>query len=310
MTEAERGALRARLVTHLSGRWRTRFAPAPTGHLHLGHAVNAVWIWSIARAFDGQVVLRIEDHDQQRSRDAYLDSILTDLAWLGLEPDNAAVGLTMPNKQSDRPGAYTDALTFIAQRERVYACRCSRRDIAAQVAVTHELRYPGTCRRAGVSVAETEARRLWLPAEEAVDFADLRHGAQSQVPAEQCGDLLLRDRLAQWTYQFAVVVDDIAEAIDVVIRGDDLLPSTGRQMLLARMLGRDRPPLFLHHPLVTHPDGTKLSKSSGDTSLGELRSAGWSPEQILGHAAWLGGLQSASTALHVAELTSLWRSPG
>ncbi|MDZ7630556.1 MAG: glutamate--tRNA ligase family protein [Gemmatimonadaceae bacterium] len=122
-------------------------------------------------------------------------------------------------------------------------------------------------------------------------FDDLRHGQQMQTPAAQCGDLLLRDRLGQWTYQFAVVVDDLAHAIDLIIRGDDLLASTGRQLMLAERLGRDTPPAVLHHPLVVHPDGTKLSKSLGDTALRELRESGWSAARVLGQAAWLGGLR-------------------
>ena len=115
-------------------------------------------------------------------------------------------------------------------------------------------------------------------------------GTVTQVPAEQCGDLLLRDRNGNWTYQFAVVVDDMRHGVDLVIRGEDLLSSTGRQIRLARMLGRERPPVFLHHPLIRKPDGAKLSKSSGDTGIAELREAGVRPEAVLGEAAWLTGL--------------------
>jgi len=142
-----------------------------------------------------------------------------------------------------------------------------------------------------------------------VRFDDLRHGPVTQVPSEQCGDLLLRDRLGQWTYQFAVVCDDIEFGTDVIIRGDDLLASTGRQMLLHEQLGRVASPLVLHHPLVLHPDGKKLSKSSGDTALHELRAIGWTPEQVLGHAAWRGGLQGSPAEMSAPDLASLWHLP-
>ncbi len=305
MTEADRAALRARLATRLRPRWRTRFAPAPTGQLHLGHAVNAVYVWSVAKAFGGSVLLRIEDHDAQRSRAVFADGFLEDLDWLGLESDNAAHGITNPVRQSDRAQDHASALAALSRTRVVYACRCSRREIAAHGASDSELRYPGTCRDAGVPLSETPARRLVL-ADVAVEFDDLRHGPQRQVPARQCGDLLLRDRLAQWTYQFAVVVDDMAHGVDVIIRGDDLLPSTGRQVLLRQALDGTAFPLVLHHPLVRHPDGTKLSKSKGDTALASLRAAGWTAQRVLGQAAWLGGLQATPAPLEVADLPALW----
>ncbi len=133
------------------------------------------------------------------------------------------------------------------------------------------------------------------------------HGPQAQDPSLQCGDLLARDRDGNWTYQFAVVVDDIDQHVDVVIRGDDLLPSTGRQIRLARLLGRAEPPAFLHHGLVRHAGGAKLSKSDGATGLRDLRAAGWSPERVLGEAAWLGGLRAESRPLAAAELGAVFR---
>lgn len=306
MIEAARAALGARLAARLPTRWRTRFAPAPTGYLHLGHAVNAVYVWSIARAFGGEVLLRIENHDRQRSRDAYERAILADLNWLGLSWDSAGEGEPTPIRQSDRTLAYERRLDALASSGHVYACRCSRREIASRGMSEGELRYPGTCREAGVPFGDTPARRLWLT-DESIEFDDLNHGSIAQVPAEQCGDLLLRDRLGQWTYQYAVVVDDLELGTDVVIRGDDLLASTGRQILLSQRLGRASPLLFLHHPLVLHPDGSKLSKSNGDTSLREMRENGWAPAEVLGHAAFLGGLQPTSEAISAEKLVYLWR---
>jgi glutamyl/glutaminyl-tRNA synthetase len=305
LTRADRTTLRARLAASLQPGWRTRFAPAPTGHLHLGHAVNAVYVWSIAQAFGGSVIVRIEDHDRQRSRDRFETSIRDGLRWLGLSGDNTARGLPAALRQSDTPTRYTTALEHLMASRPVYPCRCSRRDIAANTSDAAELRYPATCRYADVPPAETPARRVHL-GEDIVVFDDLRHGALSQQPSAQCGDLLVRDRLAQWTYQFAVVVDDAAQGIDLIIRGDDLLASTGRQLLLAEALGRQHRPQLLHHPLILHPDGTKLSKSRGDSGLAELREAGWDAPRILGEAAWLGGLQDTPHPLHATTLGRLW----
>ena len=306
MIEADRLALGARLAVLRQSPWRTRFAPAPTGHLHLGHAVNAVFVWSIARAFGGSVLVRIEDHDQQRSRIAFESSILSDLHWLGLRADNEQCGFPMPLRQSTRNASYASALSSLTERGLTFRCRCSRRDIHASPGGA-EGRYPGTCRTANVGEAETTATRLTID-EGGATFDDFRHGMQEQQPAAQCGDMLLRDRLGQWTYHCAVVVDDLAQAVDVIIRGDDLLDSTGRQLVLARHLGRVAPPRHLHHPLVTHADGIKLSKSNGDTALHALRDAGWTPSSVLGHAAWLGGLQATSTPLDVSALAPLWTS--
>jgi glutamyl-tRNA synthetase/glutamyl-Q tRNA(Asp) synthetase len=304
-TQADRTTLRARLAASLQPGWRTRFAPAPTGHLHLGHAVNAVYVWSIAQAFGGSVIVRIEDHDRQRARDSFETAIHDELRWLGLSGDNTALGLPAVVRQSDTPTRYTTALAQLMASRHVYPCRCSRRDIAANTPSDAELRYPGTCRHADVPPAETPARRVHL-GDDIVDFEDLRHGVVSQQPSAQCGDLLIRDRLAQWTYQFAVVVDDAAHGIDLIIRGDDLLNSTGRQLLLAEALGRRHRPQLLHHPLLLHPDGTKLSKSRGDSGLAELRAAGWDANRILGEAAWLGGLQDRSHPLQATQLGRLW----
>ena len=307
MNEADRIALKARLrAAVLPHNWRTRFAPAPTGHLHLGHAVNAVYVWSLARAFGGTVIVRIEDHDRQRSRAVFEASIRDDLAWLGLVPDNTALGLPSMLRQSDDIDiSCGNALQTLSTAGLVYACRCSRREIASGQESFGELRYGGICRNAAVADAATPARRVML-ADTPVAFDDLRHGTQVQLPALQCGDLLLRERRGHWTYQCAVVVDDLRQGVDMIVRGDDLLASTGRQFLLRTLLGGGRQPLTLHHPLVTREDGAKLSKSAGDTGLADLRRAGWTPERVLGHAAWLGGLQHDARPLAADHLGRLW----
>ena len=293
--------------------WRTRFAPAPTGFLHLGHVVNAIYVWGLARAFGGRVILRIEDHDRIRSRPEYEHGILDDLDWLGFTPDIGSTAALRsgphPQRQSDNITRYEAALTQLDGAGLVYACDCSRRDIAQEVPdiFGEEMRYAGRCRARGVNRTTAKARRIVM-SPGAERFDDLRLGPQIQEPALQCGDLLVRDRLGHWTYQFAVVVDDMEQGVDVVIRGEDLLQSTGRQVRLGRLLGRDRPPTFLHHPLVLKADGSKLSKSAGDTGIRELRAAAWSASAVLGEAAWRAGLQMEPRPVPAAVLADFFGS--
>lgn len=267
-------------------------------------------VWGLAGALDGRVMLRIEDHDAGRCRPEFADGILDDLAWLGLTPNDgdAAAPRAWPiSYQHDRGAHYATRLAALDRAGQAYACRCSRRDIVASTAATAtgEMRYPGTCRVAGVPAEETAARRV-LMVDESVEFDDVILGKQRQRPAAQCGDVLIRERSGLWTYQFAVTVDDAEQGIDVVIRGADLLASTGRQIQLARALGRTVPPVFAHHTLVRHDDGSKLSKSTGATALGALRAAGWTPAQVLGTAARLAGLQSEDRSIAAADLAALF----
>jgi glutamyl-tRNA synthetase/glutamyl-Q tRNA(Asp) synthetase len=269
----------------------SRFAPAPTGFLHLGHVVNAAFVWRETRARGGRILLRIEDHDRQRSRPEFEAAILEDLAWLGFAADGPAV------RQSERGMIYAEALERLRVQGRVYACSCTRAEIAransgggaddfsAEVdgIAAAEVRYPGTC--SARRLAERPGCGVRVRLDPTVErFVDLRHGAQQQRPAEQCGDLLVRDREGNWTYQFAVAVDDYVQGVTLVIRGDDLLASTGRQIQLARLLGRDQPPEFLHHPLIMKTPDHKLSKADGATGIRELRAAGWTPERVVEHA--------------------------
>ena len=149
----------------------------------------------------------------------------------------------------------------------------------------HEVRYPGTCREAGLPLgAPGVGTRAVLPAD-AVRFTDLLLGDQEQVPAQQCGDLLLRDAMGNWTYQFAVTVDDLRHGVTLVVRGADLLGSTGRQILLGRLLGRPEPAAFLHHPLILGEAGAKLSKRDGAAAIRTLRAAGIGAAEVLTLAA-------------------------
>ena len=295
--------------------WRTRFAPAPTGYLHLGHVLNAIHVWGIARAHGGEVLLRIEDHDRSRCRVEYEAALREDLDWLGFVPDlgyqppaiTAHNDTPSPYRQSDNAARYTAALAALTAQDLTYVCTCTRRDVAR--AAPHpsgaEPRYPGTCRQAHHPESATRARRVRM-AHGTEIFEDRYRGMVQQTPAEQCGDVLVCDRHGHWTYQFAVVVDDMAHDIDVVIRGDDLLDSTGRQLRLAALLGRERPITWWHHPLIMHPDGRKLSKAYRDTSIRERRAAGTPAAALLGEAAWRGGLLPEARDLTIDELPALF----
>lgn len=281
---------------------RTRFAPSVTGHLHLGHAVNAVYVWGLARALGGEVVVRLEDHDRARFRPAFEESILADLEWLGLRAD-----LPAPSRQSDHPERYEEAAQRLSGTGHGFWCECTRRTLAQgqDPAEGGTIRYPGTCRDRGLTPEGGRALRVRIePGAE--QFTDLRLGPRIQDPSAQAGDFVLRDGRGQWTYQLCVVADDLAEGITLVIRGEDILESTGRQLRLARLLGRRVPPRYLHHPLVTDARGRKLSKKEFARSLGDLRREGWTPERVLGEAAFLGGLGPESRPIAARELASLF----
>jgi glutamyl-tRNA synthetase/glutamyl-Q tRNA(Asp) synthetase len=249
------------------------------------------------------VLLRIEDHDRERSRPEYVRAILEELAWLGLEPHDAGAG---PAFQSGRESTYDRALGALDVQGLVYACACSRRHIEHASGTTgDELRYAGTCRELGLPRDSGRGLRVRIDAG-AERFHDALLGPQEQHPSNQAGDLLIRDRVGQWTYQFAVTVDDVDQQVDLVIRGADLLASTGRQIRLARLLGRPQPPVFLHHPLLFARPGVKLSKSNRDTGIRELRAAGATGPEVLGMAAARCGLLGTARPLWVEDLPALF----
>ena len=290
----------AALAARLPRRPLTRFAPSPTGDLHLGHVVNALYVWGLARALGGRVLLRIEDHDRERYRAEYESAILADLAWLGLEPDaTEATGGRPLVRQRDCEATYESALQRLRSQGLIYACGCSRREIGNAGAARGELRYPGTCRLRRLPGAGNGLRAQIAPGTER--FHDGLRGEQVQEPAAQCGDVLVRDRAGQWTYQFAVTVDDMLQGVDLVVRGADLLPSTGRQIRLARLLRRPAPAVFLHHPLLLGPTGSKLSKANRDPGISELRRGGMSAREVLGLAAARAGLAAPDAAIEPGE---------
>ncbi|MCC6242626.1 MAG: tRNA glutamyl-Q(34) synthetase GluQRS [Gemmatimonadaceae bacterium] len=294
--------------------WRTRFAPAPTGLLHLGHVVNAIFVWGLARAYGGQVALRVEDHDRTRCRPEFEREMLDDLAWLGFDADIAPIASygadhhTHAYRQSNNDTRYDEALSRLTNQSLVFVCDCSRRAIAELTArsASGEVRYPGTCRAAQRDGAVHLGRRMLMHDGDEC-FTDLRLGEFRHDPSRQCGDVLIRDRHGNWTYQFAVTVDDIAHEIDVIIRGEDLLSSTGRQQRMATALGRVTPPRVLHHPLIVHDGGAKLSKANHDTSIRDRRAVGDGAPQLIGEAAYLVGLTPEPTPVSASDVADLFR---
>ena len=262
----------------------TRFAPAPTGYLHLGHVANAIWTWALARRSGADVLLRIEDHDRQRCRPEYDAALLEDLEWLGFR---AAVG---PVRQTDADAqiAYETSLALLRTAGLIYGCDCTRSTFA-RWAGEHGRAWsgpgcPGTCRERGVTgpvvrVALGGGSETWT---------DRLAGPREGEVAPN-GDPPARDRHGNWSYGFCVVVDDLRQGVDLVVRGEDLLDATAAHIRLGQRLGRATPPAFAHHPLVRRPDGSKLSKSAGDTGVRELRHSGGSPDDVIALAAQMTG---------------------
>ncbi len=292
----------------------TRFAPAPTGLLHLGHVASAIVTWGLARAAGGSVLLRIEDHDRQRSRPAFERDLLDDLDWLGFVPDRPSMaelrsGRTSPFRQSDSGEAYAAALDRLAATVDVYPCTCSRATFD-RWASGHGRPWagpgcPGGCRERAEAAVDGPSSALRAALGDGGEAWDDVLLGPSAGPVAAAGDLVVRDRLGNWTYPFAVVVDDVRHAIDLVVRGRDLVADTPRQIRLARLLGRERPPTFAHHPLVLRPDGSKLSKSAGDTGVRELRAAGWTAERVIGAAAAAIGLAAEGSSVRAADASRL-----
>ncbi|VVD89164.1 glutamyl-Q tRNA(Asp) ligase [Pandoraea communis] len=246
-------------------RYRGRFAPSPTGPLHRGSLVTALASWLDARAHDGVWIVRIEDLDEPRCVPSAAEDILATLTRLGLHSDEPVVW------QSQRHGLYEQALASLTALGLVYPCGCTRREIADSLTRAHArhstLAYPGTCRD-GLHGKTARAWRLRVPDGDAarMRFEDRWMGTQTQDLATEVGDFVLKRADGQWAYQLAVVVDDQAQGITDVVRGEDLLDSTARQIYLQACLGAPTP-RYLHVPLVMADDGEKLSKQNGAAPL-------------------------------------------
>ena len=270
-----------------------RFAPSPSGRMHLGNVFSCLCAWLSARSQGGRIVLRIEDLDDRCKRPELAAQLIDDLAWLGLEWDEG------PYYQHDRLDLYETALHQLQDAGLTYPCFCTRAELhAASAPHTSDGTpiYRGACR--GLSVEEVARRsalrapatRLRVPAvddlaDDVVEFVDRTYGAQCEALATECGDFLVRRSDGVFAYQLAVVVDDAAMGVTEVVRGCDLLGSTPRQIYLQHLLGLPTPH-YAHIPLLMSPDGRRLSKRDRDLDLGELQARFGTPEALLG---WLAG---------------------
>ena len=272
---------------------RGRFAPSPSGRMHLGNLFCALLSYLSVKSRGGEWILRIEDLDTARCRPDYARQVEEDLRWLGLAWDEggSAGGPDAPYFQSERTALYEAALARLRGMGLVYPCFCTRAQLHAASAPHREdglTVYPGTCR--GLTpedIARREgALRLRVP-EETVTFTDGHLGEVTEYLPTDCGDFLLRRSDGLFAYQLAVVVDDAAMGVTEVVRGADLLSSTPRQLLLYELLGWEAPE-FYHFPLLLSPDGRRLSKRDGDLGLGALRER-YTPEEIIGKLAYLAG---------------------
>ena len=272
-----------------------RYAPSPSGRMHLGNLLCCLLAWLSAKSRGGQVLLRIEDLDTQRCPRVYADAIMEDLAWLGLTAD----GPEPPVYQSERSEIYQQYYDILARRGLVYPCFCSRSQLHAASAPHRsdgQVIYAGTCRNltpdqiAKKSRTRAPAWRVQVP-DETIAFTDGHIGPYAENLARDCGDFYLRRADGVFSYQLAVVVDDALMGVNEVVRGADLLSSTPRQLWLYRELGLTAP-RFYHLPLLLAADGRRLSKRDGDQSLENLR-AKYAPEEIIGKLAFACGLQDA-----------------
>jgi glutamyl-tRNA synthetase len=293
--------------------YRGRLAPSPTGAQHVGNARTYLIAWLAARAAGGRVVLRIEDIDSPRIKPGAAEQALNDLRWLGLDWDEG------PIIQTERLPFYEAALRQLQERELVYPCTCSRSDVERSASAPHAEHegalYPGTCagRRSADAAGLGSRPYAWrFRATRLTDqFNDRYRGAIEVERSLAGGDFVVWKSAGTPAYQLAVVVDDTAQGITEVIRGDDLIPSTPRQLLLYEALGLPAPS-FVHVPLVVGPDGRRLAKRHGDTRLAALRAAGVQPEHLLGLLAWsCGWLQQPEpvTAEHLVRSFDLKRIP-
>ncbi len=281
-----------------------RFAPSPSGRMHLGNVWSALLSWLSVRSAGGEMVLRMEDLDPDRCRPEYVAQLREDLRWLGLDWDREQP------QQSTRTEAYAEAFESLRERGLVYPCYCSRADLhaaSAPHASDGRVLYAGTCRRLTEAQRQQQTKRpawrLEVPDREYA-FTDGLQGRFSENLARECGDFIIRRADGVYAYQLAVVTDDADGGITQVVRGRDLLESTPRQLYLYELLGKTAPE-FCHVPLLLAPDGRRLSKRERDLDLGNLRER-YTPQRILGYLAALANLVPMGETASAAELIPLF----
>ncbi|MCC8075415.1 MAG: tRNA glutamyl-Q(34) synthetase GluQRS [Clostridiales bacterium] len=288
---------------------RGRFAPSPSGRMHLGNAFSALLAWLSVRHAGGEMVLRLEDLDPARCKPAYCAQVEEDLRWLGLDWDMGGSQGGEGYYQSRRSEIYTTYLEQLRAKGLLYPCFCSRNQLHAASAPHRSdgaPLYSGTCRdltpeqQAERAKTRKPALRVRVP-KEVVSFTDGVMGPQAQNLARECGDFILRRSDGVYAYQLAVVVDDALMGVTQVVRGEDLLDSTPRQIWLQRQLGFPQPD-YCHVPLLYGQDGHRLSKRQRDLDLGVIRASGARPEDVVGRLACWAGLTDRPEPISAGEL--------
>lgn len=280
---------------------RGRFAPSPSGQMHLGNVWTALLAWLSVRKAGGEMILRMEDLDPERSRPAFAEQILTDLRWLGLDWDEGPDigGPFAPYSQDDRRELYKQAIDKLTLSGLVYPCFCSRAELHSPTLAPHagetEWRYPGTCKLLGdqqrlfrMQQGKRPLLRVAVP-DKNYTFTDGIQGVFTQNLHTACGDFVVQRSDGVHAYQLAVVVDDALMSISQVVRGSDLLASTVKQLYLYEILELP-PPAFAHVPLLIDQSGQRLSKRQQSLTLSALRQKGVKAERIIGYLAWRAGL--------------------
>lgn len=281
---------------------KIRFAPSPTGYLHEGHLLSALYVWAAAKKWDLHVHLRIEDHDQGRARQAYIDGIREDLEWLGFEHQSESI-------QSSRFNLYDLVLEELIRSGHVYPCTCSRKQLEAENprSETGEIIYQGKCRFNEFDrIAHIPHNLRFKIPNKVIEWHDYRLGLFKENPARQCGDFPIQDRDGFWTYQFAVCIDDLEQGITHIVRGEDIRNSTARQIILSETISSVcatsstvkmpvyHRPFYLHHGLIVDASGKKLSKRELAHSIRQDKEAGITPEELIGRVLHKAGLQDCA----------------
>lgn len=291
-----------------------RFAPSPSGRMHLGNAFSALLAWLGVRSAGGTLVLRLEDLDEGRCKREYCAQLEADYRWLGLDWDVGGSAGGEAYFQHSRGAAYAEALAALNAQGLVYPCFCTRGELHAASAPhlsDGTPRYPGTCRSLTPEEVVRRARlrrpalRVRVP-EETVSFRDGVMGDVTEDLARDCGDFILRRSDGLYAYQLAVVVDDAAMGVTQVVRGADLLSSTPRQLWLQSRLGYPHP-AYYHVPLLCGADGHRLSKRQRDVDLGAIRAQGTQPEEVIGLLAYWAGLLDRPEKVAARELVRDFR---
>jgi glutamyl-tRNA synthetase/glutamyl-Q tRNA(Asp) synthetase len=295
-----------------------RFAPSPTGYLHEGHLLSALYVWAAALKWGLKIHLRIEDHDQGRARKEYIDGIREDLAWLGFKYHSESI-------QSSHFDFFQKVLDRLTAKGFVYPCTCSRKQLQSEnpISETGEVIYQGKCshviasgvqRSEAIQGSEPHSLRVVIT-DKVINWHDERLGDFSENPKQQCGDFPIRDRDGFWTYQFAVCIDDLTEGITHIVRGEDIRNSTARQIALSQLISDtcqgDLPipaytrPLYLHHPLIVDSSGKKLSKREHAYSLRQDKDAGKTPQEILGQILYKAGFLGNNTPIALDQAIAM-----